>query len=416
MTNLAGEGSSPAPGRAPEAGTGRGEAPAGSLASLGRRWLVTIFAGSAAYAGLVAVTSGLGVHRSWALFALGGYMLAAVAACWPRRGADLALLMSLAGALLAPLGWLAASGTAQREIYVIARSAWMLLHHGTPYRSVAALADATNPDAYNPYMPAMSLFGIGNQTLHGGPPADPRIWFTVAFAVVFTLALRIAGAADVPRWAALVTASPLIAFPLAVGGDDVPVIGLLCLGLALLTGARHPPRAGWAGLAFGVAAALKATAWPAAGIAAVLLATRDGRRSLGVFAAAAAAAFLVLVAPAVIIAPAAMVDNTIMFPLGLTEATSGAASPLPGFLLASTGHTGKLAAAGLLAAVVVGVAVWLLLRPPASVPGATWRIIVTLVLLFLLAPSTRVGYFTYPLTLWAWLGVSRLGARNAGYG
>lgn len=123
------------------------------------------------------------------------------------------------------------------------------------------------------------------------------------------------------------------------------------------------------------------------------------------------AAFALLVAPAAIIAPGAMVDNTIMFPLGLTRARSGAASPLPGVLLASTGHAGKLAAAGLLVTALAGVAVWLARRPPATVAAATWRIIVTLVLLFLLAPSTRVGYFTYPLTLWAWLRVSSLEAR-----
>lgn len=118
-------------------------------------------------------------------------------------------------------------------------------------------------------------------------------------------------------------------------------------------------------------------------------------------------------APTAIVAPGAMVDNTIMFPLGLTRARSGAASPLPGFLLASTGHAGKLAAAGLLVTAMAGVAVWLARRPLVTVTAATWRIIVALVLLFLLAPSTRVGYFTYPLTMWAWLRVSSLGARLA---
>src|SRR2546430_4953459 len=63
----------------------------------------------------------------------------------------------------------------------------------------------------------------------------------------------------VVRWTALVTASPLIAFSLAVGGTDVPVLACLCLGFALLW---RRPRPVLAGLALGAAAAMKATARP----------------------------------------------------------------------------------------------------------------------------------------------------------
>jgi hypothetical protein len=34
------------------------------------------------------------------------------------------------------------------------------------------------------------------------------------------------------------------------------------------------------------------------------------------------------------------------------------------------------------------------------------------VLMFVLAPATRFGYFMYPTGLWAWLVVSQLGARR----
>src|SRR5256886_14655004 len=78
----------------------------------------------------------------------------------------------------------------------------------------------------------------------------------------------------VVRWTALVTASPLIAFSLAVGGTDVPVLACLCLGFALLW---RRPRPVLAGLALGAAAAMKATAWPALTVAAGLLLARDGR-------------------------------------------------------------------------------------------------------------------------------------------
>ena len=36
------------------------------------------------------------------------------------------------------------------------------------------------------------------------------------------------------RWAILVAASPVIAFELAVGGTDVPMVAFLCLGFAYL--------------------------------------------------------------------------------------------------------------------------------------------------------------------------------------
>jgi len=361
----------------------------------------------------VALNSEIAVHQRWGMCAAGGYALAAaaVAAPWQRRGTDLALLASIGGALLAPLCWLAASGTAQREVYVISRSAWMLIHHGTPYRSVAELAATQNPDAYNPYMPLMSVFGLGQAIAGGGLLTDPRVWFTVAFAVLFPLALRASGAVDVWRWAVLVMASPLIAFPLSVGGDDVPVLGLMCLGLALLSGVRRPPRHILAGLALGAAAALKATAWPVALVALALVTARDGRRAAVVFAASAAATCALLVAPPAAVAPGAFVVNTIRFPLGMTGVKSGAASRLPGYLIAHTGHAGEVIAIGLAALAVAGIGVWLAVRPPRDVSAATWRAIVALIVLFTLAPATRVGYYIYPLTLWVWLRVSALGAR-----
>src|SRR5437763_708871 len=132
------------------------------------------------------------------------------------------------------------------------------------------------------------------------PAAVPRLWLTVglagsaAFAVVFAAALALAGARDVVRWTALVTASPVIAFSLAVGGTDVPVLACLCLGFALLW---RRPRPMLAGLALGAAAAMKATAWPALTVAAVLLLARDGRRAAAGMTATALAVVAAVVGP-----------------------------------------------------------------------------------------------------------------------
>jgi hypothetical protein len=208
-----------------------------------------------------------------------------------------------------------------------------------------------------------------------------------------------------------VSATPLVAFPLAVAGDDMPVLALMCLGLALLwrPGRQNGPVL--AGLALGVAAGMKATAWLALVVALALLAARDGRRAAASFAATALAVMAVLVGPVAVVAPTALVDNTISFPLGLSHVKSGAASPLPGYLLAQTGHPGHLVAVGLLVLSGLAVALSLVIRPPMDCRSATWRLIIGLVLMFSLAPASRFGYYIYPAGLWVWMQVSSLGDR-----
>jgi Glycosyltransferase family 87 len=208
-----------------------------------------------------------------------------------------------------------------------------------------------------------------------------------------------------------VTASPLIAFSLSVGGTDVPVLACLCLGMALLWREPHPLLAG---LALGVAAAMKATAWPALLIAVVLVAVRDGRRAAGILSGTALAVFAAIVGPVAILGPNALVQNTISFPLGLASIKSAAVSPLPGRLLVETGHTGHVIAVVLLALACLGIILSLVVRPPRTVPAATWRLVIGLSLMFVLAPATRFGYFLYPAGLLAWLGISWLGIRGAG--
>jgi hypothetical protein len=207
-----------------------------------------------------------------------------------------------------------------------------------------------------------------------------------------------------------VTASPLIAFALAVGGTDMPVLACLCLGFALLW---QRPRPVLAGLALGAAAAMKATAWPALVVAAVLLVARDGRRSAASMGATALVIVAAVVGPVAALGPRSLVQNTIAFPLGLTHVKSDAVSPLPGRLLAETGPTGHLIAVALLALAGLAVVASLAIRPPRSVPAATWRLIIALTAMFVLAPATRFGYFVYPVGLFAWLEVSRMGQQAA---
>src|SRR5215472_12202828 len=278
-----------------------------SPAAMPRRWLAGVFGVSAVFAALVAIFSSDSVHQLWGVMAACGYGFAFVAMlAWRRRGTDLALGLSLCGALVAPLTWMAASGLEQPEVWVVARAGQTLVHLGTPYAGAAELARATDPNAYNPYLPVMALFGLPRALLGTGLLTDPRVWFGVVFLVVFWLALRQGGARDAWRWTVLVAASPVIAFELAVGGTDVPMVAFLCLGFAYLW-ARKPVLAG---LALGVAASMKATAWPALLVAVALLAIREGKRTVGVFALTALGVLAICVGPFIAGHPRALVENT----------------------------------------------------------------------------------------------------------
>ena len=406
-----------------------------SLTTIPRRWVAAVLFACAVYAGGVALFTHNHLHWLWGTCAGVGYLLAAVAVLvWKSRGLDLGLVLALGGGLVVPLARLAAAGSQQPEVSVIIRSAQLLIHHGTPYQSTAALAAAHLPYDYDPYLPVMTLFGLP-RALAAGVATDPRIWFGVVFVVAFGLALAFGGARDWIRWTALITASPIIALELAVGGTDIPVLALMCLGLALLWPA--PPglaaagqgSASWgsagrgragrvsrpvlAGLVLGVDAAMKATAWPALIIAVALLAARDGRRAVTTFTVTVLGTCAVLLGPVLAGSPGALVTNTIAFPLGLTKSRSPAASPLPGHLIAQTGHIGHLIAVALLVLAGLAIAVSLVVRPPRDVPAATWRLIIGLGLMFLLAPATRFGYFLYPLGLLAWLLAAMAGRRHA---
>ena len=376
-----------------------------------RVWMTVVFASSAAYALIMALATTNHLHRVWGVFAACAYLLAAMAVlAWRARGLDAALVISLAGALVTPLVLMANDRLQQPEVRVINKSASMLVHQGHPYVGPAALAAAHSPNVFDPYLPLMTLFGIPRALLGFSVLTDPRIWFGVGFLVVFGAALAAAGVKDVVRWTVLVTASPVIAFSLTVGGTDVPVLACLCLGLALLWREPHPVLAG---LAFGVASAMKATAWPALLVALVLVAARDGKRAAGVMLATSFAVFVFIVGPVAVLWPRALVQNTILFPLGLASIKSQAVSPLPGHLLVETGQAGHWAAVGLLALACLGIVASLVFRPPRTVAAATWRLVIGLSLMFVLAPATRFGYFLYPAGLLAWLGISWFGSRTS---
>jgi hypothetical protein len=377
------------------------ESAAAPLAAIRWQWAAALFAACAFFAGAVALISANPPQRLWGVLAAGAYGAAAVAvAAWRRHGMRLAVAIAVGGALVAPLAWMAATGAGQPEIAVIIRSAALLLHHGTPYEGTAALAAARGFNAYNPYLPALAVFGLPHALFGGGLLTDPRLWFGVVFVIAFGGALSVAAVPHSWRWAALITASPVIAFPLSTGGDDLPVLALMCLGLALL-GNRSRPVA--AGLVLGLAAAMKATAWPALAVAFALVAARDGKRGAAWLTAAALGVAVVADGPVLARQPGAVVANTVLFPLGLTKIKSPAASMLPGHLIAQAWGGGHWVAIALVVIAALAVAASLIVWPPRDEYAAGWRLVAGLTFVFLFAPASRFGYFIYPLALSGWL-------------
>jgi hypothetical protein len=405
---------------------------------LRRRWLVACYAVFTAYACAMVFTGGN--DGAWARWAVAGYAVAGVMA-WRSRRVGVALLAALAGGLLAPTVWLILRAPATPDVVVVSQSARQLLHHGTPYLPAGQLTRVTS---YNPYLPTMALFGLPGAAGLPGLAGDTRLWLIVVAAALLAASFwvaaphRAAARQAAPAtgtthpappggarcrtcgvdaaWAAVFAlGSPVLALALAVGITDAPVIALVCLAFACV--ARRSPRLLLvAGVATGVACALKFTAWPALPVIAALLAARDGARAAVRFAAAAvvtAAVGIAAFGPALLAHPGALVQNVVLFPLGLTRHKTPAASPVPGHVLAGLGSAGHAVAIGLLIAAGLAMAAWLVLRPPTSVVAAVWRLAVGLTLLFALAPASRFGYFAYPIALLGWLTLAPAAMRAA---
>ena len=386
-----------------------------------RRRLALWLAVFAVYGAAVTIFSGGGADGTWGAWATGGYALAAIVALRSRSFAP-PLLVALAIALLAPTAWLALRAPATADVTVVTRSAVLLLHTGSPYLPAGQLATW---QSYNPYLPAMALFGLPGAIGLPGLLGDPRPWLIAVSAMLFAASFWMVAAdrargcgacRKVAAWCAVfAVASPVLALSLAVGITDPPVIGLICFALAcvarygVIRSARLPVLAG---LAIGVACAMKATAWPALAVIAAMLAARDGMRVGARFTVASVvtiAGLIAVTAPRLLTTPGAMFQNIVLYPLGMTAHKTPAASPMLGHVLAGTGSAGRLAAIGLLVAAGLAVGVSLVVRPPADVAAGTRRLALGLALMFVLAPATRFGYFSYPVALLGWSAMTGRG-------
>lgn len=388
-------------------------------------------------------------QRIWGLLAAAGYGCAALAAHRSRRAwARGPALIAVAGAFVVPLLWLTLLGTAQMEVGVVERAARLLLSTGSPYHvHPHAVAD------FNPYLPGMALLGLPHALLGHfgyGQLTGARASFVLVFLAAVAGSARMiargggvagdaarvrgsasgqpagpagaAGATGALR-AANVTgvlwliACPLVALPLAIGGVDPPVIGLLCLALA----GTHRGLPLRSGLALGAASALKWTAWPAIPVLVIVFAVRRGKRAAYACGGSALGIAVLSVLPALLADGTALYRNVVLYPLGLAHTASSAQSPLLGHLIVELLPHGKAVAVALIALSALAVGVSLLVRPPRNVVAAGDRLAFGLLLAILLLPATRAGYAVYPVALRVWprLAVARrrpTGARSHAVG
>ena len=334
-----------------------------------------------AYAVAAAILSGGRGPEFWPSGPHGGYA-AALFMLWRWSSRTAATGVSVALAVLAPLLWLSVAYPAEAGMLVIDRSAMLLLHHGTPYLSAAQV---TSWLSYNPYLPVMTLFGLPSAAGLAGLAGNSGVWIAVGtvipLAAAFWIAMPHRGCTVCRRDALLATAvavaSPVIGLNLAVITTDPPVLALILLALALAARPAGGPR-GRSRRRPGCRPGRrvrpgKSTAWSAVPVLAAMFAARDGARSAGRFVAASAVTVVVLIAA---LAPAALtslrgldalVQNSVLFPLGLTKYKTPAESLLPGHLLTAMGTAGHVMLVGLLLAAGLGIAISLVIRPPRDV-------------------------------------------------
>jgi hypothetical protein len=371
-----------------------------------------------AYAVIAAVFSA-GRDQVWAIWASCGYAVALLM-LWRGLGRAAAVLVSVALAVVAPLLWLSTAYPLEAGMVVIDRSATLLLHHGSPYLSSAQVISWLS---YNPYLPVMTLFGLPAAAGLGGLAGNPGVWLALTTVALLAASFWImvphrrcpACRGDALLATAIAVASPVIGLNLAVITTDPPVLALMLVSLALAVTREMnatAARTACSGAVLGVACDLKSTAWLAVPVMAAMFASRDGARTAFRFLAASVVTVFALtafLAPAVLFrrgAATALVQNSVLFPLGLTRYKTPAESLLPGHLLTAMGTAGHVVSVGLLLAAGLAVAISLVIRPPRDVPAATWRLAIGLALMFLLGPDVRFGYFIYPLGLLGWLALA----------
>ncbi len=325
------------------------------------------------------------------------------------------------GAVVAPLLLLAqwrqhepAGNYAQPEVMVIERAANLVYDGHDPYQAIwlhgrlqHAIANVPAYESYYPYFPLMSIFGAPAAfTHHRSSGTDARVVMSVVTASCLAGALvllRLSGRHAL-RVTQLLIALPSGAIFLATGGDDMPLLGLMLLGVAFL--ARR--RVTGAALTLGIAMAIKLTAWPMLLGATLVARDEQGRPRWRTLVLWAAAITLSTVVPYALLNPATFISNVVAFPLGLTQVVSPAATPLPGHILtvlwAPLGHV--------LTPLTLLVGGYFLAKHlrrhwPLTLSHMLGILALGTTVVILTSSATRSGYVIYPMNFWLWSHVTK---------
>ena len=254
---------------------------------------------------------------------------------------------------------------------------------------------------FMPYLPLMAMMGIPSEVWPTNGLSDARIFFCVITIGVAGAALALSRAEGRRKLRALqaLVILPLASLPLATGGDDIPVVAFLLLAMVLAQ-RRHPFASG---LMLGIASAMKFTAWPLAALALFAARGRNGERKPFTMLAGILVVAVPTIFPFVLKGPFALVDDVVLFPLGLSAIPSTAASALPGHALVSAFPSLSRAlplSVGLVLAVLL--ARHLYKHTPRTAAEVCTVAGVVMSVLILLAPNPRVGYLLYPINFFVW--------------
>ncbi len=401
-----------------------------------------LYGSSAAIALQLSASAELERNRMWAelawpAYAAGGIAALVLAGFAAPLGRDrlstarlLLALCVLVGAVAVPLAnevrWRAAGAGDARsaslhpfatsEVVVTEGAAAELLRGRNPYSAHFDSPELAGrlpgiPEHF-PYLPGMAVFGLPGALVPHTPWTDARVFLALATGLAAALALRRWRAPAGHRLRALqvLVILPTGAPALAAGVNDMPVLALSLLALVLFERGRHLASAG----AVALAALLKVTAWPLLLALAVTARPGSGRHRLRSPLVVAPVVVAAAVLAAAAAGPAAFADDVLLFPAGLSSLPSPAASTTVGSTLVGTlgsapGAAGRVAitlALLVVASLAVAAALILLARGrsagearAAETAAATGLMLLILVLL---APVARVGYFVYPIDLLLW--------------
>jgi hypothetical protein len=271
------------------------------------------------------------------------------------------------------------------------------LHHPVKYHAPG------EPDTpgFLPYLPLMAVLGIPSDIWPNNGLSDARIFFCVTTLAAAAVALYLCRANGRRKFRALqaLIILPLASLPLATGGDDIPVVAFLLLAMVLAQ--RRQPFA--SGIVLGIASAMKFTAWPLALIALFAARNRKGERKPLTMLAGLLVVAIPTIFPFALRGPIALIDDVVLFPLGLSAIPSTAASALPGHELVLA-----FPALSRILPVSVGFILTLILarylykHRPSTVAQVCNITAVVMCALILLAPNPRVGYLLYPINFFVW--------------